>query len=133
MADALIVAGPSGDAARRALQDELVLEVPSIFGAEVVSAVRSSLRRRSISKAVADAAVLAVASLRTVAHPFEPFARRVWELRENVTVYDAWYVALAEALGTELVTADRRFVAATGPACPVVDVRAFVDRRSGPG
>ena len=30
--------------------------------------------------------------------PYEPFARRVWELRETTTTYDAWYVALAESL-----------------------------------
>ncbi len=108
-----------------------MLEVPTIFGAEAVSAVRSSLRRGSINRAVADAAVLAIASLRIMTHPFEPFARRVRELRENVTVDDAWYVALAEALDTELVTADRRLVAAAGPGCPVVDVGAFAGRPAG--
>ena len=38
--------------------------------------------------------------------PFEPFADRVWELRHNVTSYDAWYVALAEALKLPLATLD---------------------------
>jgi len=54
-----------------------------------------------------------------VHYPFEPFAARIWDLRESMTVYDAWYVALAERLGTELVTADRRLAAAPGPRCPV--------------
>lgn len=49
----------------------------------------------------------------------EPFARRVWELRETVTVYDAWYVALAEWLDTEIVTADKRLTHARGPRCPI--------------
>jgi len=35
---------------------------------------------------------------------YEPFASRVWELRENVTAYDSWYVALAESLGARLAT-----------------------------
>lgn len=131
LADALVVAGPAGESARWVLQDEAELTVPAIFGAEVVSAVRSSLSRGAISAGVANAAVQAVASLRTVTHPFEPFAVRTWELRQNVTVYDAWYVALAEALDTELVTADRRLVAAVGPRCEVLDVRSFLDRRGG--
>jgi predicted nucleic acid-binding protein len=42
---------------------------------------------------------------------------RIWELRDNVTPYDAAYVALAEALDAPLLTADARFAAAPGPRC----------------
>lgn len=52
-------------------------------------------------------------------YPFRPFADRAWELRDSLTVYDAWYVAVAEALGTDLVTADRRLASARGPRCEV--------------
>ncbi len=52
-------------------------------------------------------------------HPFAPFADRVWELRDNLTVYDAWYVAVAERLETLLVTTDARLAGATGPTCEV--------------
>jgi predicted nucleic acid-binding protein len=45
--------------------------------------------------------------------------RRCWELRDNATVYDAAYVALAEHLGVTLVTADRRLTEAPGPRCEV--------------
>ena len=55
--------------------------------------------------------------LERVAH--RPLARRCWELRDNVTVYDAAYVAAAEALEASLLTSDRRLAAATGPRCPV--------------
>ncbi|MGH3917305.1 MAG: type II toxin-antitoxin system VapC family toxin, partial [Pseudonocardiaceae bacterium] len=51
---------------------------------------------------------------------------RVWELRENLTVYDGWYVALAESLETSLVTADPRLAQVSGPRCPVVEVTQFV-------
>ena len=44
---------------------------------------------------------------------------RVWELRENLSAYDATYVSLAEALGCELVTADGRLAQAPGPRCPI--------------
>lgn len=48
---------------------------------------------------------------------------RVWELRDNLTAYDATYVALAEALGCGLVTADARLAHAPGPLCTMIVVR----------
>jgi len=48
---------------------------------------------------------------------------RVWELRDNMTAYDATYIALAEELGCELLTADARLARAPGPTCPITDVR----------
>ncbi len=61
-------------------------------------------------------------------YPFEPFLPRVWDLRENVTVHDAWYVALAEALHAPLVTADER-LRADGPRCEVLSPgEAVADR-----
>lgn len=53
-------------------------------------------------------------------HPFAPFAARVWELRHNLTAYDAWYVAVAESLGCPLVTLDGRLTRAPGPTCAVL-------------
>jgi predicted nucleic acid-binding protein len=47
----------------------------------------------------------------------------MWELRDNLTAYDATYVALAEALGYELLTADARLANAPGPKCTIVVVR----------
>ncbi len=49
--------------------------------------------------------------------PFDPFAARVWELRSNVTSYDAWYVAAAEEFNLPLATLDRSLAAAPGPRC----------------
>ena len=48
---------------------------------------------------------------------FEDFSDRVWELRHDVTSYDAWYVALAEALGLPLATLDERLSKAKGLQC----------------
>ncbi|MDB6083024.1 MAG: type toxin-antitoxin system VapC family toxin [Gammaproteobacteria bacterium] len=48
---------------------------------------------------------------------FEPFAGRIWELRHNVTSYDAWYIAGAEALGLPLATLDERLARSSGVAC----------------
>jgi predicted nucleic acid-binding protein len=51
--------------------------------------------------------------------PYLPLAERVWELRENLTAYDASCVALAELLGTSLVTLDARLARESGPRCPI--------------
>jgi predicted nucleic acid-binding protein len=121
--DALISTGPAGSAARAALRDRTLLEVPAIFPAEAVSALRALVSRQELSPIRAATAVEQVRTTRTMQYPFEPFARRVWELRDNLTVNDAWYVALAEWLGTDLVTADDRLIAAAGPRCEVRQVR----------
>jgi predicted nucleic acid-binding protein len=49
--------------------------------------------------------------------PYIPFAERVWQLRMNVTSYDAWYIAVAETLDLPLATLDHRLAAASGPRC----------------
>lgn len=51
--------------------------------------------------------------------PYEPLAQRVWQLRRNLTSYDAAYVALAEALDAPLITVDRRMSEAPGITCRV--------------
>ena len=55
-----------------------------------------------------------------VLFPFASFAERVWALRSNLTSYDAWYVALAEALNCPLLTLDRKLSGASGPVCDVI-------------
>jgi predicted nucleic acid-binding protein len=55
--------------------------------------------------------------LRVELFPYAPFASRVWELRGNVTSYDAWYIALAESPGSSVATLDRRMAKAPGPRC----------------
>jgi predicted nucleic acid-binding protein len=117
--DALVVAGPSADAARAEFGDQATLEVPAIFLAESVSALRALVHRGRLSPIRAAAAISQVRTVRTIEYPFEPFTDRVWELRDNLTIYDAWYVAVAEWLGTDLVTADARLAAAHGPRCPI--------------
>lgn len=121
--DALVSAGPEGDAARSALRHRTVLEVPQMFAAEAVSALRSLVQRGELSPTRAAAAREQVRTLRAIKYPFEPFIDRVWDLRDNISVYDAWYIALAESLGTDFVTADERLVGAPGPRCPVRHVR----------
>jgi predicted nucleic acid-binding protein len=57
-----------------------------------------------------------------VAALVDPFAERIWELRHAITSYDAWYVAIAEALRLPLATLDKRLARARGPKCEFLTV-----------
>lgn len=126
LVDALVVAGPEGDDARDVLRAVTQLHVPSIFSAEATSAVRALHARGDVSPEIARGALAKIKTVRASQYPFEPFLDRVWELRDNLSVYDGWYVALAESLDTGLVTADRRLADAPGPRCPVSTVAQYV-------
>lgn len=96
-----------------------MLHAPHILPTEVDSALRGLALGNRLSHAQADAARLAAASLPIDLWPWELLADRAWELRENLTTYDAGYVALAERLDASLVTADRRLAGAPGVHCPI--------------
>src|SRR5688572_20952827 len=96
------------------LQSEHDLQVPAVFDIEVLH----SLRRLEASQAVA-APVLAVAlqgypALRISRHDHVQLRSRIWELRHNLSAYDAAYVALAEALAAPLITTDMRLAGSSG-------------------
>ncbi|HEX5758882.1 MAG TPA: type II toxin-antitoxin system VapC family toxin [Thermoanaerobaculia bacterium] len=121
LAPALTVDDSEGDRLRELLScDELV--APEVIDLEVVSMLRRFARagrldaRRSV-QALAD---LGAFPLRRVPHL--PLLGRVWELRDNVSAYDACYVALAEALGAALLTLDGRLTRAPGIRCEVQTV-----------
>jgi len=113
---ALVDSGPVGTWADRLLGGD-DLAAPHLMPVEVTNVLRRAAQSGQIS---ADTAALAHAdllSLRVELFAYEPFSRRVWELRENVTSYDAWYVALAESLKAPLATVDLRLAKAAGPRC----------------
>lgn len=126
LVDALVVAGPAGEDARDVLRETTLLHVPTIFAAEATSAIRAMHSRGDVSIEIARGALVKIKTVRTLQYPFEPFLDRVWELRDNLSVYDGWYVALAESLDTVLVTADRRLAGAPGPRCAVTTVDHYV-------
>jgi predicted nucleic acid-binding protein len=88
--------------------------------AEVGEALRRSVLRGNVSSDVATLAYGDLLELRLGLFAYEIVADRAWELRGNLTLYDAWYVALAEAVGTELATLDARLARAPGPRCGFV-------------
>ena len=82
---------------------------------EALSALRSMTLRSDIAEHRARSAVDRLRRLSVTLYPIEPMMGRIWELRSAVSVYDAWYVALAERLSATLVTTDRRLASANGP------------------
>jgi len=110
--------GSAGRAAHRRLRDA-DLHAPEIVDLEVLSVLRREVGRGSLSTGRAAAAIadLQALSMRRTSHLV--LLARCWELRDNLTPYDASYVALAEALGCPLVTMDARLADATGIRCVV--------------
>jgi len=121
-ASVLVVAladdGADGDAARLRLRGES-LAAPYLIDLEVASALRRQVAAGGLDTRRAGLAVTDLVDLPMRRAPHAALLLRCWELRQNVTIYDAAYVALAEALGCSLLTADRGLARAVGPQCPV--------------
>ena len=110
--------GPDGDGVRQRLRGEH-LAAPELIDLEVLSVLHRSERAGGLNARRAALAVLDLSDLPPPRVPHLPLVRRCWELRGNVTAYDAAYVAVAETLGVPLLTADRRLAAAPGLSCAV--------------
>jgi predicted nucleic acid-binding protein len=100
------------------------LWAPYLVDAEVGHALRSEVRAGEISARAARAALGDLMELRLQRVSHHLLAERAWELRENVTFYDALYVALAEALEAPLVTLDARLAKAPGLRAEIEVVQA---------
>ncbi|MGF1652104.1 MAG: type II toxin-antitoxin system VapC family toxin [Actinomycetales bacterium] len=114
---ALLNDGP----ARRLLADEQ-LHAPHLLDPEVASGMRRRVLARDITADQGWAALDVLRRLAVTRYPAAALLDRIWELRDNVSAYDATYVALAEALECPLVTADARLGRAPGARCPVTIV-----------
>ena len=112
----LIDRGARGEWARQLIGSKPLL-APHLLPAEFTSGLRRLAAGKVVTPGAARSALAEMSALRVEFYPFEPFAERVWELRDNLTTYDAWYVALAEAHDVPLATLDRRLVEAPGPRC----------------
>jgi len=87
------------------------LHAPHLLSVEVAQVMRRYVLVSSIEPEIATAALDDLAALDVARYAHEPFLGRVWELRENVTAYDAAYLALAEVLDAPLLTFDERLAA----------------------
>jgi predicted nucleic acid-binding protein len=113
---ALVDSGPDGMWADQLLATDS-LAAPHLMPVEVASVLRRAAMSGEISADTASMAHADLLSLRVELFSYEPFATRVWELRDNITAYDGWYVALAESLDARLATLDLRLSHAAGPRC----------------
>jgi predicted nucleic acid-binding protein len=113
---ALVDSGPTGRWAESVVAEGSLL-APELVLVEAANVLRRLERSREISSLEATSACRDLVRLDLERFPYEPFAPRVWALRGNLSCYDAWYVALAEAMNCPLATLDSRLVRATGPAC----------------
>lgn len=114
---ALLNAGP----ARTALAAE-PLHVPHLVDSEIANVLRRKVGSRSLSDAAAWKLLDRWRRLGVIRYPMVGLLDRVWDLRDNLSAYDATYVALAENLGCALLTADGRLARASGIRCPITVV-----------
>ncbi|MDQ6773790.1 MAG: type II toxin-antitoxin system VapC family toxin [Candidatus Dormibacteraeota bacterium] len=98
------------------------LHAPHLIDSEVVNGLRRQVARRRLEPGDAWRAIDTWRRLGATRYPVVGLLERVWELRENLSAYDAAYVALAEALSCALLTADGRLGRAPGVRCPVTVV-----------
>lgn len=110
--------GDDGDRIRDRLRGQQ-LAAPELIDLEVASAWRSLVARGVLDERRARLALDDLRALRLRRAPHAPLLDRCWEFRDNLTICDAAYVALAELLGTTLLTGDVRLARAPGARCEV--------------
>lgn len=120
---ALVDDGGAGALAREVLDADHDWHAPHLIDIEVVSALRGHVLGGHLSAAWAQDALEDFTDLAPVRYPHHALLPRVWDLHDNVTSYDACYLALAELLDAVLVTTDARLASVPGLRC---DVRVVV-------
>ena len=118
LAPALADGGDDGRRFRDRFHGESIAG-PDLLRIEVTSVLRRHAYRGQLTAEQADAAIADLFAFPITVFPTAPLLQRVWELRRNLTPYDACYVALAEAVDCILITADRRLANASGPRCRI--------------
>jgi predicted nucleic acid-binding protein len=92
---------------------------PHLLDVEVAQVLRKQVTKGAISDARGQEALQDFLDLPLIRYPHDFLLPRIWELRKNLTAYDAVYVALAEALGFPLVTCDANIAGAPGHSAQV--------------
>jgi predicted nucleic acid-binding protein len=125
VADASVLAnvvgddGSDGKRVRSEFRKAADVAAPDLADVETVAVLRKRRLAGTISDQRFASAMEDLGDLDLDRYPTLRFMRRAYELRANVTAYDSAYVALAEVLGCELLTADVRLANATGPRCAI--------------
>ncbi|MEJ7893122.1 MAG: type II toxin-antitoxin system VapC family toxin [Solirubrobacteraceae bacterium] len=117
MTDYLLRRPPAVEAVAEILagDDTEPLHAPDLIEPEIMNALRQMTTRGAVTVEQASEAVLDLAETRIIRYQHPPLRARVWELRDQLTAYDAMYLALAEGLQARLLlTADRGLAARAG-------------------
>jgi predicted nucleic acid-binding protein len=120
--DALSARG-GDDVLRRRLSAPRALHAPHHLDVEIAATVRGLAAGKKITDHRGEQMLGDYARLRITRHPVWPYHPRMWELRHNLGAYDAAYIALAEALGCELLTGDAKLKNAPGHHATVIVTR----------
>jgi predicted nucleic acid-binding protein len=112
--DAVTEASARANAILARLETERSVYVPAVFDVEVLHALRRLETDDDVPASIVDAGVAELTELRAVRQGHAPLLKRIWELRHNLSAYDAAYVALAEALDAPLLTSDARLARSSG-------------------
>lgn len=116
----LLLHTPTGiDISTRIADPTIGLHIPHLADIEVTQVLRRFVRDGHVDAIGAAIALQALRDLDLQRHAHEPLLPRVWQLRENLTAYDAVYVALAEVLDSPLLTCDAKLARAPGLKCHV--------------
>lgn len=99
------------------LLEGVPLAAPHHMPVEAANGLRNLQRQGKVTVDVVAFAHDQITALAVTYHAYNVVAPRLWELRKNVTPYDAWYVALAEYLEAPLATLDLRLTRAPGTRC----------------
>jgi len=124
VANALSDDEQAGSIARSVLRREAKIAAPDLLDIEVVSVLRKRWLASDLTLDRFQTAINHLLELRVARYSALPFLHRTYELRGNVTPYDALYIALAESLNCTLVTSDRRLAASPGPTCEIRVIQA---------
>lgn len=112
VADLLLCVPDSGTLAERVLARGEVACAPHLLDLEVAQVLRRYVRVGELTAERAAAALDDLTALPIDRYPHTLLLRRIWDYRDNLTAYDAAYLALAEALDCRVITRDARFASA---------------------
>jgi predicted nucleic acid-binding protein len=110
---------PRRDGVAEQLRSGQALFAPAHLDAEVTSALRGLARGNHAVRSVAPEALRHLSGFPIRRMPLAPLLQRMWQLRDNMTAYDAAYIALAERLPARLVTCDAKLAGASGSRCSI--------------
>ena len=115
----VLLKSPAGERLLDRLESGAAVHAPHLIDVEIAHVLRRHVQHNAIGAGRAEACLTLWRQLDIERHPHENLLERIWRRRANLTAYDAAYVALAEALGQRLITADRRLATAPGITIPV--------------